>query len=75
MKCNVLHSRLLLSLGVSVYKLYWSTSGKWFEIKQPFLHHLVGDKEKPSNDVFGDVVAHNLDLRFDGQRIESRPIP
>ena len=27
--------------------------------------------KKPSNDVFGDAVAHNLDLAFEGKRFES----
>ena len=30
-------------------------------------------QKKPSNDVFGDIVAHDRDLRFEGKKFESRP--
>ena len=29
--------------------------------------------KKPPNDVFGDVVIHDLDLIFEGQIFESKP--
>ena len=39
--------------------------------KSTTFHHIVVHK-KPFNDVFDNVVAHNLDLLFEGQRFELR---
>ena len=39
--------------------------------KFTIFRYLVGH-QKPSNDVFSDVVAHDLELFFEGQRFESR---
>ena len=59
-------------VSVCVYASLWITQ-KRFEINPPFFHQLVGHK-KPYNDVFGDIVARDLDLLFEGQRFESRSI-
>ena len=41
--------------------------------KSAIYHHLAGHK-KPFKDVFDDVVAHGLDLLFEGQGLELRLI-
>ena len=90
-KHNALHSHLLLSsqcmcVCVSVYVCVfvcvrvcvrvcvprWWNSGKRFEIK-PHHHHV--SHKKLANDIFGDVVAHYLDILLEGQSIETRPFP
>ena len=43
---------------------HWWIRWQRFEINAPFCHHLLGHKKKPFNDVFGDVVAHDLDPTF-----------
>ena len=58
---------------VYVCMVRWRTSLKWLEINQPVFHHLVDQGKKPSNHVFGNVVAHHLDLTFEGERSELRP--
>ena len=35
--------------------------------RSAIFHHLAGHK-KPSNGIFGDVVAHDLDILFESQR-------
>ena len=51
--------------------LLW-TSGKLIDINLSFSHQIVGHK-KLFNEVFGDVVADDLDLVFESQWFESRP--
>ena len=39
----------------------------------PFFHPLAGHS-KPSNDIFSDVVAYDIDLLYEGHRFECTPI-
>ena len=63
------HRRLV---HVCVHVSRWWTGGEQIEINPPFFHFLVCHKN-PFNDIFGDVVAHDLDLLFEDQSFESRP--
>ena len=62
---------MYVSVCVCVLTHTVSLAGVLVEKFRQFFTILVGHK-KLSNDVFGDVVAHDLDLLFEGQRFESR---
>ena len=40
--------------------------------KSAIFNHHVGHTKMPYNDVFDDIVSHDLDLHFEDQRFESR---
>ena len=61
---NAMRCILAYSYRRLVCVLRWWTTRNWFEFNMPFLHNFVGHK-KPSNDVFDDVVPHDLDLLFE----------
>ena len=46
---------------------------KRFTDRYVIFHRLLGPNKNPSNDVFGNSVAHDLDLIFEGQIFKSRP--
>ena len=61
-------------VGVCVCVYVWRITRKWFEINPPFFTISTSstNTRKPSNDVFGEVVAYAWPT-FWGKRFESRP--
>ena len=59
------------STSVSNASLVYNTKTVWD--KPTIFSPSCRIPKKPSNDVLGDVVTHNLDLLPEGQRDESRP--